>query len=279
MLLSEVKETYSPALRVLVYPSDWSLKAVNELHPSRPLTHVARLLNFAVDEFKIVLQPTDLLREHNRGHAIWTNSYLDLLAFNLTQYDRVIVFDTDSTLLSSVDELFFVPPTPVTMPYVYWDKNLGWGISSSLMVIQPSSSEFVRLEQEVGNATAGEVAMDIISRLYNETLLKLPQRPYHLNTGEFRLWDHRSYLGTRREMWNPTKILREAKFVHFFDPPLPKPWIGLSKKERTNYAPRCRSGGPHRMDCRDRFAWFRFYSDFSNRRMNICGAGFGLPAE
>jgi hypothetical protein len=279
MLLSEVKETYSPALRVLMYPSDWSLKTVNESDSGRPLTHIARLLHFAVDEFKIILQPTDILREKNRRHSVWADSYKNLLAFNLTQYDRVIVLDTNSILLSSLDELFFVEPTPVAMPYVYWEKKLGWQLSSNLMVIQPSSLDFALLEQEVRNATSGELVLDIIDRFYNETIVKLPQRPYHLNTCEFQLEDHRPYLGTRKVMWNPTEVLLEAKFVHFFDPPLPKPWVGPSMNDKTRYAPRCRRGRGRRVDCWDRFIWFKLYSDFGNRKKNICGAGFEQLAE
>jgi alpha-N-acetylglucosamine transferase len=50
----------------------------------------------------------------------WANSYTKLLAFNQTQYERVIAIDSDTTLLKHMDELFLLPPSPITMPRAYW---------------------------------------------------------------------------------------------------------------------------------------------------------------
>jgi len=50
----------------------------------------------------------------------WSDSYTKLLAFNQTQYDRVLSLDSDSTVLKPMDELFLLPDCPVAMPRAYW---------------------------------------------------------------------------------------------------------------------------------------------------------------
>lgn len=275
MVFSQLREVSSLASRVLVYPSDWRLNGNTNNAPESNGTHIARVLRYAAGEFSVLLNPTDTLRE-DTSRTIWKQPYSKFLAYNLTQYDRVIVLGTDSIVLNSMDELFFLPPTPLAMPYVYWRKPAGWRFSNQIMVIQPSSTDFSAFEKIIKKVNRGETDMDIVYKLYNNTaLMRLPQRPYHILSEEFRLNEngHSRYLGTAKEKWEPGGILRETKLVHFFDPPIPEPWIA-SKETWQKYTPRCIAKAYRRFNCGNRNAWFRFYNDYGNRMKIVCGAGF-----
>jgi hypothetical protein len=275
MLFSQLKEVSSLASRVLVYPSDWRLNPNTNSDPDSKGTHTARVLRYAAEEFSVLLNPTDTLREDS-SQKIWKQPYSKFLAYNLTQYDRVIVLGTDSIVLNSMDELFFLPPTPLAMPYVYWSKPAGWRFSNQIMVIQPSSAVFSEFEKTIKNAGRGETDLGIIYKICNnKTLMRLPQRPYHILSEEFRLneKEHSRYLGTSQEKWEPGGILRETKLVHLFDPPIPEPWIA-SKRMWQKYTPRCIPTTYRRFNCGNRDAWAKFYNDYENRRRNVCGAGF-----
>lgn len=275
MLFSQLKEVSSLASRVLVYPSDWRVDANVKGDGKSNGAHIARVLRYAAEEFSVVLRPTDTLREDS-SRAIWRQPYSKFLAYNLTQYDRVIVLGADNTILNSMDELFFLSPTPLAMPYVYWSKPAGWRLSIQIMVIQPSSTDFSEIEKTIKNANPDETDIDVVYKLYNDTLVRLPQRPYHILSEEFRLkaMEHSRYLGTSKEKWNSAEILRETKLVHFFDPPILEPWIASSATLQ-KYTPRCIATTYRRFNCGDRDAWVRFYNDYENRRKNLCGAGFG----
>lgn len=274
MLFSQLKEVSSLASRVLVYPSDWRLTANTNSDAESNEAHIARVLRYAAEEFSVLLNPTDTLRE-DTSQTLWRQPFSKFLAYNLTQYDRVIVLGTESIVLNSMDELFFLPPTPIAMPYVYRSKPAGWRLSNQIMVVQPSSTSFSAIEKAIKGANSDETDMGIVYKLYNDTLTRLPQRPFHILSEEFRLKDkeHKRYLGTSNEKWNAAEILRQTKLVHFFDPPIPEPWIASDATWR-NYIPRCVPTAYRRFNCANRDIWSRFYSDYENRRKNVCGPGF-----
>jgi hypothetical protein len=274
MLFSQLKEASSLASRVLVYPSDWRLNANKNDDAKSNETHIARVLKYAAEEFSVLLNPTDLLRG-DTSRTIWKQPFSKFLSYNLTQYDRVIVLGTESVVLHSMDELFFLPPTPIAMPYVYWSKPAGWRLSNQIMVVQPSSTEFSKVEKAISDADMDETDMGIVYKLYNNILVRLPQRPYQILSDEFRLGDrqHNRYLGSSKQRWDTAEILRQTKLVHFFDPPIPEPWIA-SNTTWMKYIPRCVPTAYRRFNCANRNAWFRFYNDYENRRRNVCGAGF-----
>jgi hypothetical protein len=78
--------------------------------------------------------------------------------------------------------------------------------------------------------------------------------------------DHRKYLGGGK--WDPEKVLEEAKFVHFSDDPLPKPWE-VTQRELEKMKPECGKEDVGREDCRNRDVWLEFYRDFKERR-RVC---------
>jgi len=196
--------------------------------------------------------------------ATWADSYTKLLAFNQTQYDRVLSLDSDSTILQHMDELFLLPPCPVAMPRAYWlDKPY---LSSQLVLIQPSVQEFKRVEDAINNAKGGDFDMEIVNDLYGKDCMILPHRKYDLLTGEFRSQGtHKSYLGNEYEKWDPEVMLKEAKFLHFSDWPMPKPWISASPNVQESTQPKCETIDG-KEDCRAREMWNGFYSDFKARK-------------
>ncbi|KAK8015141.1 hypothetical protein PG990_008437 [Apiospora arundinis] len=212
-----------------------------------------RLLIKARDAYRVKLVPVNVQRR-NGADATWAESFTKLLAFNQTH---------TWTSCSSPR------PCPVAMPRAYWlfpkDKTL----SSQLMLVQPSATEFDRVMQKTEVAGVDDYDMEIVNQLYADQAMILPHRPYDLLTGEFRGDEHEKYLGTDREPWDPVKIYNEAKFLHFSDWPVPKPWITMSQDIREKNQPKCvdKNG---QQDCSSRELWNGFYTDFTNRRRSVC---------
>ncbi|QPG75956.1 hypothetical protein FOA43_003342 [Brettanomyces nanus] len=51
--------------------------------------------------------------------SYWEKSFTKLYSFSLTEYDRVVFFDSDSLVLKSMDELFTLPDSVLAMPVNY----------------------------------------------------------------------------------------------------------------------------------------------------------------
>lgn len=195
----------------------------------------------------------------------WADSYTKLLAFNQTQYSRLLSLDSDSTVLQTMDELFLLPSVPVAMPRAYWlDKPY---FSNQIMLIEPSAVEFKRVKDQIDSAAPGDFDMEIINNLYGKDCHTIPHRPYGLLTREFRSErPHQHYLGNGHEEWDPEKVLKEAKFLHFSDWPAPKPWLPMSEVVRDQNQPKCIKTAGVGEDCRARDLWLGFYRDFQKRR-------------
>ncbi|EHL01420.1 putative Glucose N-acetyltransferase 1 [Glarea lozoyensis 74030] len=77
----------------------------------------------------------------------------------MAEYTRIIILDSDATLLAPLDELFLLPPSTATMPRAYWlDKPT---LASHIMVITPSAAEFARVQKEIDKAGLGVYDMEI----------------------------------------------------------------------------------------------------------------------
>jgi hypothetical protein len=111
------------------------------------------------------------------------------------------------------------------MTRAYWLDQDKLFLTSLLLLVEPSKSEFDRVAAAISEAGPDDYDMDILNRLYRDSALVLPHRPNALLTGEFRSKSHSRYLGNPVEDWDPAKILAEAKLVHFSDWPVPK--VGL----------------------------------------------------
>jgi alpha-N-acetylglucosamine transferase len=170
-----------------------------------------------------------------------------------------------------MDELFFMPPCPIAMPRAYWllkSKPPKKILATHVMVIQPSAIEFSRIEKLINTAKPDEFDMELINKLYLNSAAVLPHRPYALLTAEFREKDHKVYLGSDVEEWDPKGVLEEAKFVHFSDWPVQKPWLDVDDLEglRKEHQPKCKKGKGGMMDCEDKEVWNGLYKEFRMRR-------------
>ena len=170
-----------------------------------------------------------------------------------------------------MDELFLLPSCPVAMPRAYWlypDTKI---LSSQVVLAEPSEHEFARVMARVETAGRDDYDMEILNYLYGDAALVLPHRPYDLLTQVFR-WEegeHAKYLGDESEVWDPIAVFNEARFLHFSDWPVPKPWLE-TKKLRGQKQPGCRvrDGVEY---CVERDLWNGFYEDFMERR-KVCGS-------
>jgi hypothetical protein len=107
------------------------------------------------------------------------------------------------------------------MPRAYWLDRDTLFLTSLLLLVEPSKSEFTRVTGAISEAGRDDYDMDILNKLYKDSAMVLPHRPNALLTGEFRSKTHTRYLGSP-DGWDPATILAEAKVVHFSDWPVPK---------------------------------------------------------
>ena len=121
-----------------------------------------------------------------------------------------------------MDELFLLKPAWVAMPRAYWLGFEGRVLSSQLLLLQPSVYEFDRVMNATKYAGDNDYDMDILNDLYQNSAMILPHRRYDLLIGEFRGDDHQKYLQDPQHQWDPDMTVKEAKYIHFSDWPLPK---------------------------------------------------------
>jgi hypothetical protein len=183
-----------------------------------------------------------------------------------------------------MDELFFLPKTPIAMPRAYWSDGQpsSWQLTSLVMLLEPNPHEILAMmevlrqwQSQLDYAKSKKYDMDLLNHRFGASAMVLPHRPYTLLTAEFRSHNHSSYLGTRnadkldpRGRWDPDQALKEAKLVHFSDWPLPKPWIMWPVEGLVEMQPDC--GGGTQRSCREREIWKKLYDDFRRRRKDIC---------
>ncbi|OJZ91381.1 glycosyltransferase family 8 protein [Aspergillus luchuensis CBS 106.47] len=265
MIFEALHRLGSKADLVLMYPSHFLVSEEDD-------SPEARLLRFARDKYAVKLKPMEVIYKGGGGET-WSRSYTKLLTFNQTEYDRVIHLDSDATLLQTMDELFLLPSAPVAMPLAYWFHQEDKVFTSALMLIEPSTAEFSRLTNEIWEGVSGGYDMDIVNRLYGDTALIIPHRPYMLLTGEFRSKDHEAYLGNADETWDADRVLEAAKYLHFSDWPVPKPWITATQHVLEETQPPCevQLATGQQDDCHARQLWLGMYEEFRSRRQNICG--------
>lgn len=266
MLFETLDRLGSRADRLMLYPTQWSTDAT--VHDTEN-----RLLQKAKDEYGVKLVPVDVSRRENSQKIdIWRDSLTKLLAFNQTQYERLLVLDSDASILQHMDELFFIPPCAAAMPRAYWLFKPT--LASHIMLIQPSAQEFTRVQKAIEKTDHGVYDMEIINKLYAKECVLLPHRGYGLLTGEFRKEDHRAYLGN--EEWDPETVIKETKYVHFSDHPLPKPWEDMREEDVLKAMPGCEVDSEGGEDCRSRDIWLELYRDFRGRvKVSFCGVLLG----
>lgn len=176
-----------------------------------------------------------------------------------------MVLDSDATLLKHMDELFFISSCKAATPRAYWLDNPY--MSSQVMLIEPSTTEFQRVQKAINQAKDGTFDMEIVNQLYGSECLVLPHEKYDLLTGEFRSTNHRKFFGKDHVKWNPAAIFNQASYIHFSDYPFPKPWYKATQKQVEASQPACEYDDGSTDDCYAKYIWLDLYKDFENRRM------------
>ncbi|CBF84729.1 glucose N-acetyltransferase [Aspergillus nidulans FGSC A4] len=271
MVFDALERFGSRAQRVLYYPKDWDVIADSDNDRDRQLLRLAKV------KYKAMLVPIELemIKPDAGPGEEWEKSISKLLAFAETEFNRVIHLDSDVLLLQSMDELFFLPHTPVAMPRAYWLLPEQKVLSSLLLVIEPSYRRYKALldtalgiEGTEGENKRNKYDMELLNEFYGNSAMVLPHRQYGLVSGEFRSENHTMFLGSDDEVWDPDKVLADAKFVHFSDWPLPKPWVMWPHQILADILPKCKvnPGSLHESGCRDRDVWMKLYDDFRIKR-------------
>lgn len=262
MLFETLSRLGSKAERILFYPESWDLTVLDSHDRD------SQLLVKAQEAYGVKLIPTEMEKP---GDQSWNATFSKFLAWDQTQYDRVLHLDTDLTLFKHLDELFLLPSTQIAMMRAYWDLPDKKALSSKLIVIEPSHSEYERLLQAGIAAQIQGEAFDMhgLNRFYDDSALVLPHIKYGLTSGEFRSEDHKDYLGRSGVVWDPEKVMMEASLVHFSDDPFPKPWIMWPRNLLGEKLPPCKRVVGDKEDCRDKKIWLGLYDDFRQRR-KVC---------
>lgn len=222
------------------------------------------------------LRPVDVLST-SQGDQTWHKSLTKFPAFALTEYTRVLVFDSDSIVLNTMDHYFLSPKAPVAVPRAYWLGDKGASIKdqmlgSHVMLIEPNVNNYKRI---IDDATAsGDFDMEVLNHLFKDSALILPHRRIALLTGEFRQSDHDRYMSEDKdEEWNAMAEVSRAYLVHFSDWPLPKPWLHHTDALWESTLPACPGGDIERADrprCADRVMWAGLYEEYYLDKKSVC---------
>ncbi|OHW96054.1 glucose n-acetyltransferase [Colletotrichum incanum] len=259
MFFERLDHVGSKADRVIMYPS-----SMLDSQATEGDTVDAKLLISARDVYGVKLVPI-IVQRRQSADPTWADSFTKLLAFNQTQYERVLSIDSDSTLLQNVDDLFLLPPTPVAMPRAYWlypEKEI---LSSQIMLVTPSADEFARIKAKIDSAGKNDYDMEIVNTLYRDSALILPHRPYDLLTRTIGGDHTEKYLGNDEEVFDAVAVYNEAKLLHFSDWPVHKPWLDSPPDLVQANQPKCVVNDDAE-DCTARDLWLGFYTDFRARR-------------
>jgi alpha-N-acetylglucosamine transferase len=99
MILESLHRLQSKADRVMMYPQEWKIAEGIETgtETGTQLETSSRLLIQARDEYNTKLIPISV-QHLAKGDPTWQDSFTKLLAFNQTQYKRLISLDSDATV-------------------------------------------------------------------------------------------------------------------------------------------------------------------------------------
>ncbi|KAH7111097.1 glycosyltransferase family 8 protein [Dendryphion nanum] len=257
---------------VLMYPSDWDTKA--------PDTIDAKMLAYARSELpQLRLEPVDVISTQ-RGDPTWSNSLTKFNAFRLSDYSRVLYFDSDSLVLNSLDHYFLAPTARLAVPRAYWLNGDTISIAeqticSHVMLLQPDEYYYSSIMNETQRSK--EFDMEVINNLFKGSAMILPHRRLALLTGEFRTRDHQKYLREEPDSeWNAMAEVSRSVLVHFSDWPLPKPWKPRTQQQWEAALPACDENDerdkerPDRPPCADRMMWTGFYKDYDKDKEEVC---------
>lgn len=94
MIFESLHRLKSKADRVMMYPRDWTVPDDDGANS----TFASKSLAQARDQYGVKLVPIEVL-SFKEQEITWADSFTKLLAFNQTQYKRVVNVDSDSTIV------------------------------------------------------------------------------------------------------------------------------------------------------------------------------------
>lgn len=226
MLFEQMHNLEIKPEKVLLYPKEWGVPEEGPL-PDYNVTEGPNelyLIQKARDEFGVKLKPTQVIRLASH-QEYWAASFTKLQIFNMTEYKRILVMDSDSTLHQSLDHLFLSPPAIVAAPRAFWNKPVHGDrivLTSLLMLIQPSHEQAERVVKAIETRGGNDYDMEIVNDLFKDDCLVLPHRGLTFLTGDLRHQSHPQYMGSWTDPWNATVEMNNTALVHFSDYPYPK---------------------------------------------------------
>lgn len=226
MIFEQLHTLKTRPRKVLIYPIEWGIPGYEalttesgDIDPSEQY-----LLQKARDDYGVELRPVPVISLES-DQEYWASSFTKLQIFNMTDYKRVLVMDSDSTVHKSLDYLFLAPQTTLAAPRSYWNQVI-YGerivLTSLLMLIEPSEQQAKRVVKAMETRGNNDYDMEIINDLYKNDCLILPHRGLTMLSGDLRRQTHRQYMGSSTDTWNSTKELENTALVHFSDYPYPK---------------------------------------------------------
>ncbi|GKT60957.1 glucose N-acetyltransferase [Colletotrichum tofieldiae] len=253
---------------ILIFPETWM---EGESRESKAIRKIQEELP------NLVMRPFGLLSTH-QGDATWANSLTKFHAFDLTEYTRVLAFDSDSQVLNSMDHYFLAPMAALAVPRAYWLTEKDTPVtkqvlSSHVMLLEPNRSRYEKVVREA--LRSGDFDMEVVNHMFKDSAMILPHRHLALLTGELRSKDHKKYLAPDNdEEWDAMLEVSRAYLVHFSDWPLPKPWLPHSDAQWQASLPDCpkQDDKPDRPRCADRTIWSAIYMEFKEDRERYCNA-------
>ncbi|KAH6986974.1 alphaN-acetylglucosamine transferase [Ilyonectria destructans] len=113
---------------------------------------------------------------HPASSEYYRGCLLKLSAFRMHEIDsslnRVVVLDADQLILKNLDHLFDLPQADLVAPRAYWlDDSF---LSSTLMLIQPTSKLWSQIQQTVATLPPHQYDMDVINALFGDLAVRLP---------------------------------------------------------------------------------------------------------
>lgn len=102
-------------------------------------------------------------RNEKLGYSRWNFTFEKLQVFNLDQFDKIIMLDSDMLVKRNIDKLFEKPSLSAVCAGDKYPKNIDWkGLNSGIVVIKPNKKEFLRLVELIDVDTPGD--QDVIQK-------------------------------------------------------------------------------------------------------------------
>ncbi|KAK9471176.1 nucleotide-diphospho-sugar transferase [Dipodascopsis tothii] len=255
--------------RVLLVPKEWAKHMSTLDMPSAGELSVKHLFTQAI-RLGVRLKFVDVISIHS-ADSTWQAGFTKFLSFNQTEYDRVVIMDSDGMVLGNLDDVFTEVPSTydVAMPYAYWLRGEKDLLSAQFIVLKPAAKYLDYLMDIVATKKRTDYDMEIINYAFKNESYVLPHQRYDLLTGEFRTArdGHANFLENITAVWDAQAALDNALYVHFSDYPLPKPWVEVGNIAVADVEPKCPADDP---GCAESVIWHGLYRQFREQEQAVC---------